>query len=225
VKDRAGTGNWVLLCYRLPREPSTPRITAWRKLKRLGVAQLSDGMVALPADARTREQLEWIADEILQAGGDASIWLSQPATAGQERDLARRMASARAEEYTAIIAEARAIDDGAGPRERRRLADRLRAELRRIGRRDYFPPPERDAAHAAVRALLDPTATDATATEATATEATATDATATDATATDATATDATATDATATDATGVEANLGDADSDSEADSGKEARP
>src|SRR5947208_821032 len=82
-------GTWVLLGYRLPREPSTPRITVWRKLKRLGVVQLSDGMVALPADARTREHLEWIAEEVTEAGGDASIWLSQPATHGQERELAR----------------------------------------------------------------------------------------------------------------------------------------
>ena len=44
-------GTWVLLGYRLPREPSTPRITVWRKLKRLGVVQLSDGMVALPTHA------------------------------------------------------------------------------------------------------------------------------------------------------------------------------
>jgi hypothetical protein len=143
-------GSWVLLGYRLPREPSTPRITVWRKLKRLGVVQLSDGMVALPADARTREQLEWIAEEVTEAGGDASIWLSQPATLGQERELARRMADARAEEYTAITAEAAAHAEA---KDRRRVADRLRAELRRIDRRDYFPPPERDTAHAAVRAL------------------------------------------------------------------------
>lgn len=37
----------MLLSYRLPREPSTPRITEWRKLKRLGVVQISDGLVAL----------------------------------------------------------------------------------------------------------------------------------------------------------------------------------
>ncbi len=148
----AGTGGWVLLCYRLPREPSTPRITVWRKLRRLGVAQLSDGLVALPADAGTREQLEWIADEITEAGGAASIWLAQPASADQERDLARRMATARAGEYAAVTAEASTATT-AGQRDRRRAADRLRAELRRIGRRDYFPPSERDAAHAAVRAL------------------------------------------------------------------------
>ena len=71
-------GPWVLLSYRMPREPSTPRIGIWRKLKRLGVAQLSDGLVALPADARTREHLEWIADEVIEAGGAATIWLAPP---------------------------------------------------------------------------------------------------------------------------------------------------
>ena len=143
-----------MLCYRMPREPSTPRITVWRKLKRLGVAQLADGLAALPADARTREQLEWIADEITEAGGVASIWLAQPASAAQERDLAARMAAARAGEYAAVAAEAEGAST-AGGREARRTGERLRAELRRIGRRDYFPPPERDSAHAAVSALLD----------------------------------------------------------------------
>jgi hypothetical protein len=50
-----------MLSYRLPREPSRPRIALWRQLKRFGVAQISDGLVALPAEARTREQLEWAA--------------------------------------------------------------------------------------------------------------------------------------------------------------------
>src|SRR6185437_3165513 len=154
VTGGTGAGTWVMLLYRIPREPSTPRTTVWRRLKRLGVAQLGDGLVALPADARTREQLEWIADEIIEAGGEASIWLARPAAAAQERDLAARMATARAEEYAAVTAEATAAAT-ASSREQRRTADRLRAQLRRIGRRDYFPPPERDVAQAAVRALLD----------------------------------------------------------------------
>ena len=33
---------WVLLFYRLPRVPSTPRSAVWRKLKRLGAAQQGD---------------------------------------------------------------------------------------------------------------------------------------------------------------------------------------
>ncbi len=144
---------WLLLCYRLPREPSTPRITVWRKLKRLGVGQLADGLVALPADARTREQIEWIAEDVTQAGGEASLWLATPLSGEQERRLATQLAAARADEYRAVSAEAAAATTAA-PREARRAAERLRAELRRIHRRDYFPPPERDAAHAAVNALF-----------------------------------------------------------------------
>jgi hypothetical protein len=40
---------WVMLVYRLPRTPSTPRIALWRRLHPLGVAQIVDGVVALPA--------------------------------------------------------------------------------------------------------------------------------------------------------------------------------
>lgn len=145
-------GQWVLLSYRIPREPSTPRITIWRKLKRLGVAQLSDGLVALPADARTREHLEWIADEILDVGGTATIWLAQPASAAQERSLAQAMATARTAEYQQVLAEAEQARS-ADAATRRRVLRKLRAELRRIHRRDYFPPPQRRAAEAAVDAL------------------------------------------------------------------------
>ncbi|WP_427174643.1 Chromate resistance protein ChrB [Arthrobacter sp. 92] len=145
-------GGWVLLTYRMPRVPSGPRVAVWRRLQALGAAQLGDGLVALPADARTREHLDWIADQVRQAGGTAGLWLSRPASLGQERELAAGMAADRAREYQDITAAAHAAAALDAP-ERARAVKRLRAELRRIGRRDYFPPLERDAAHAAVTAL------------------------------------------------------------------------
>ena len=150
-----GMGEWVLLSYRLPREPSTPRIAVWRKLKRLGVAQISDGLVALPAGARTREQLEWVAEEVTDAGGTAAIWLARPATRAQQDQLARAMAGARAAEYQAIItaAEAAAATATADPAARTSAIRRLRNEFRTIQRRDYFPPAECDQAQAAIQAL------------------------------------------------------------------------
>jgi hypothetical protein len=143
---------WVLLAYHLPREPSTPRIALWRKLRRLGVVQLQDGLVALPLDARTREQLEWLAEEVTDAGGHAALWLAEPATAAQERELAQRMATAVAADYQAVAKEAEAARS-LPPGPRRRTVGRLRRELRRIGLRDHFPPSERDQARVAVAEL------------------------------------------------------------------------
>jgi hypothetical protein len=145
-------GRWVLLAYRLPREPSNPRVAVWRKLERLGVARLGDGLVALPADARTREQLDWLAEKILEAGGTATVWLASPGSAAQERTIAEAMRAARAAEYRKVTDQARDAARG-GAAERTRGARRLRAELRRIARRDFFPPPEREVARAAVDAL------------------------------------------------------------------------
>ena len=143
---------WVFLAYRLPREPSTPRIALWRKLRRLGVVQLLDGLVTLPLDNRTREQLEWLADEVAEAGGQASIWLAQAGSAAQERALVGQFQAAIAGEYQAVAAAATAaVDDE--PAARRRLLGRLRRELHRIAARDYFPPAERDLAHQAVQQL------------------------------------------------------------------------
>ena len=152
VVSTDAAGLWVLLSYRVPRVPSTPRIAVWRKLKRLGVALISDGLAALPADARTREQLEWIADEVVEAGGTASIWLARPATAAQERQLADSLAAARVAEYRALLEQA-ADAAHMPPPERARVVDRLRAELRRVTKRDYFPPAERDEARRALAEL------------------------------------------------------------------------
>jgi hypothetical protein len=143
---------WVLLAYRLPREPSTPRSALWRKLRRLGAVQLLDGLAALPLDARNREQLEWLADEVLESGGEATLWVGALSSAAQERELAARMAQTIAADYQAVI-EGAVSALAESPGQRRRTLGRLRRELRRIRARDYFPPPEREQAQRAVEEL------------------------------------------------------------------------
>jgi hypothetical protein len=145
-------GEWVLLSYRLPREPSTPRIALWRRLRKLGVAQVGDGLVALPADARTREQLEWLAEQVLEAGGSAGVWLARPGTLAQERELATVMAAARAVEYAGLAEAAEAALSGVVS-ERDKVVGRLRRQWREVTRRDFFPPTEREVAAVALRVL------------------------------------------------------------------------
>ena len=147
-----------MLTYRLPREPSGPRLALWRKLRRLGVAQLSDGLVGLPADARTREQLEWAAEEVEEAGGAAGVWLARPSCRALERAVAEPMNTARAQEYGQISEQAgEALAAEAG--ERVQVLRRLRAQMRRVERRDFFRPPEREEARLALRELARTVAT------------------------------------------------------------------
>ena len=147
--------DWVLLAYRLPRVPSTPRSAVWRKLKRLGVGWLGDGLVALPADPRTREQLEWIAEEVTDNGGEATLWLGRPLEARAVGTLAARMTAAVAAEYAAASMSAEAAYT-ADPATRRRTAMRLRREFHRIQARDFFGCPEREIARRAIEALAAP---------------------------------------------------------------------
>ena len=144
--------DWVLLAYRLPRVPSTPRSAVWRKLKRLGVAQLGDGLVALPADPRTREQLEWIAEEVSDHGGEATLWLGRPLDTNAISTVVGRMTAAVAAEYDAVAAEAATLET-ADAVARRRAVARLRRELHRIAGRDFFTCPQGEAARRAVEHL------------------------------------------------------------------------
>src|SRR4051812_20034536 len=84
----AAVEEWVLLSYRLPREPSAPRVTVWRKLRRLGAVQLVDGLVALPASGQNRERFDWLADEVVEAGGEAWTFDAVPGSKQQQRALA-----------------------------------------------------------------------------------------------------------------------------------------
>ena len=126
----------------------------WRKLRRLGVAQVAAGVVALPYDAATKEQLEWVAQEVVDSGGMASIWITTPTVKRFGADLAHSLSQERAAEYQELarLAEAHLKDDHA---DRQRAHRQLRTELRRIERRDHFPPPEKTDAHRALQRLKD----------------------------------------------------------------------
>ncbi|MFF8265207.1 hypothetical protein [Streptomyces virginiae] len=80
------------------------------------------------------------------------MWIAHPAAAGHEQQLVHAMTRARATEYQQVLARAETAHD-TGDAERLRTLTRLRAELRRIQRRDYYPPPDRLAAETAVNAL------------------------------------------------------------------------
>jgi hypothetical protein len=66
---------WLVLVYKIPREPAAGRVYVWRKLQRLGALLLHDAVWLLPDTPWTREQFQWLAVEIRELGGEALVEL------------------------------------------------------------------------------------------------------------------------------------------------------
>jgi DNA-binding transcriptional regulator PaaX len=144
---------WVLLIYRIPREPSRHRVAVWRKLRDLGALYLQDGVAALPEDAVTREQMEWLQLRVREAGGEATLWEARPGTMAEEAALVEDFRASREEAYRTIIAEAervrRKAEMGGGALLER--LSKLEREFRAERRRDYFRSPLRLEAAGALK--------------------------------------------------------------------------
>jgi hypothetical protein len=145
--------DWVFLTYRLPREPSAPRLSLWRAIRRLGAVQLADGLVALPHSARNLEHFQWLAAEIAEDGGNASVWHARADSRHDHDAHVAVMREAVETEYQAVRAEAEGVPRDVPDAERRRIVRRLRGHLRRIGSRDHFAAPGRAVAEAVVDRL------------------------------------------------------------------------
>jgi hypothetical protein len=97
--------SWVLLDYKIPREPTASRAMVWRKLKRLGALLVHDALWVLPATPWTREQFQWLAVEIGELGGEAHVWESRLLLNGQAAALIQQFQASVDEAYQEILKE------------------------------------------------------------------------------------------------------------------------
>ncbi len=97
--------SWVLLVYKIPREPTASRAYIWRKLKRLGALLIHDAVWVLPATPWTREQFQWLSVEITELGGEALLWESQLLLNGQQDALVRQFLTKVDVAYEEILAD------------------------------------------------------------------------------------------------------------------------
>jgi hypothetical protein len=122
--------SWVFLLYNLPPEPSAPRVHVWRKLKRLGAILLHDAVWVLPATASTTEQLQWLAQEIVESDGGATVWEARASLDGQDDALHRQFVAQAEAAYHEIQAELERPDADVAALSRRYL---------QVQAQDYFP--------------------------------------------------------------------------------------
>lgn len=95
---------WLLLVYKIPREPTAGRVFVWRKLKKLGAVALQDAVWVLPRTDRTQEQFQWLAAEITELGGDAVLWESEQIYATDAESLRQEFVKPVESEYRDILA-------------------------------------------------------------------------------------------------------------------------
>lgn len=95
--------DWLLLVYKIPREPTAGRVYVWRKLKQLGAIAVQDAVWVLPATPRTREQFQWLAAEINELGGEVSLFTSQVLLDGHQESLREQFEAPVREAYSEIL--------------------------------------------------------------------------------------------------------------------------
>lgn len=120
---------WLILIYKIPREPSAGRVHVWRKLKQLGAIALQDAAWILPQTSRTREQFQWLSAEITELGGDAILFDADQTYATDSESLQRQFSEPVETEYRAILSALKKKDCDFGD---------LSKRFQNVLQRDYF---------------------------------------------------------------------------------------
>src|SRR5437773_8936568 len=95
---------WLLLAYKMPRDPTAGRVFVWRKLKQLGAIALQDAVWVLPRTPRTQEQFQWLAAEITELKGEVMMWEAEQLYATDPDALRRQLTEPVEAEYREILA-------------------------------------------------------------------------------------------------------------------------
>ena len=136
--------SWLLLLYALPSRRTSARVNLWRKLRKFGAVQLKTSAYVLPDDPVQFERFQWLATEIRDAGGDATLIRVAQIEGMAHEQIVQMFNEARAEDYRAFSLECR----GALTRHKRIEPAELAATYERLQRRlaelreiDYFHSP------------------------------------------------------------------------------------
>ncbi|HZG68536.1 MAG TPA: chromate resistance protein ChrB domain-containing protein [Herpetosiphonaceae bacterium] len=134
---------WIVFSYSLPSKgSSSPRVTLWRRLRRLGAVAPAGGMYILPARDECLEAFQWLAQEIHQAQGEALVLHVMRVDGLTDQQIVALFQAARTEEYAELDGEVTALehvsDDPAELDHLREGLEKLRRRYAEIARVDYF---------------------------------------------------------------------------------------
>jgi hypothetical protein len=102
---------WLLLIHQIPPNPAYLRVKVGRRLQQLGAVAVKNSVYVLPSGNSAREDLQWILQEIVQGGGEASICDARFLYGLSDLQIETLFRSARKADYDEVAAEARALEE------------------------------------------------------------------------------------------------------------------
>ena len=122
--------SWLLLLFSLPTDRNTERVAVWRRLKKMGAAQIKTSTYLLPDEPAQYEQFQWLAQQIRDYGGDSTLVRAQEIEGLTKEKVIAMFNDARSKDY----AELRKSLQGFIGRRKKMDVERATAELERLTR-------------------------------------------------------------------------------------------
>jgi hypothetical protein len=151
---------WLLLIHQLPTKPAYFRVKIWRRLQGIGAVAVKSTVYALPANAETQEDFEWLLKEIVEGGGEAMVCEARLVNGLSDAQVRALFDAARDADCAEIAKEARdlAAEMAADPTPEKRAE--ARPQIRRLRKRlaelvsiDFFGASGRLGVEALIAAL------------------------------------------------------------------------
>jgi hypothetical protein len=104
-----GAARWILLMPNLPTTPSYVRVKVWRRLQAIGAVALKNSVYVLPNRDECVEAFQWVAREIGELGGQASLCESRFFDGATDGEIEAKFVEERNADYAALAADARGV--------------------------------------------------------------------------------------------------------------------
>ncbi len=135
---------WILLLYELPTTKSSHRVNLWRRLKKFGALSLKTSAYLLPDSPAHFERFQWLAQQIRDGGGDATLIRVSEIENLNSEAVAALFNEARAPDYQDLISSLNELLK----RNRKRRTESFSVELEKFRARfaelreiDFFDSP------------------------------------------------------------------------------------
>jgi hypothetical protein len=150
---------FLLLVYRMPAKPTTPRVAVWRSLKKTGAVYLQDSVCVVPDTTALRRELATVLERIDEGKGRYHMLPLRKLPEDEEEKLVGLFVEQASQHYKEIIenCEVNFVKEIEFENFRKNFtyeeAEEIRMEYEKIGTwfdrvrgRDWFDAPNRDEA-------------------------------------------------------------------------------